>query len=84
MEIFNFKFLCKMDQGKVFCEGSEGKETFLDHKSIGLKSHQNLHFFKGVSPWFLSKNRRLFNPYFLCKMDEEKVFLKVSKEKNPF
>ena len=45
-----------MDQGKKFCERSEIKEAFLDHKNIGSKNHQNLHFFKGVSPWSFSKN----------------------------
>ena len=44
-----------MDQGKVFFEGSERKEAFLDQKKIGPKKHKNLHFFKVVSPWFLSK-----------------------------
>ena len=46
-----------MDQEKVFCEGYEGKEDFLDHKYIGSKNLQNLNFFKGVRPWFLSKKR---------------------------
>ena len=56
MEIFNLKFLCQTDQERVLCDGYEGKEAFLDHKNIGSKNYQNLHFFKGVSPWFLSKN----------------------------
>ena len=73
-----------MDQGKVFCEGSEGKETFLDHKSIGLKSHQNLHFFKGVSPWFLSKNGEFLILSFYAKWIKKKCFLKVPKQKKPF
>ena len=38
--IFSF-FLCKMDQGKVFFEGSERKEAFLDQKKIGSENHQN-------------------------------------------
>ena len=42
-----------MDQGKVFFEGSERKGAFLEQKNIGSKNHQNLHFLKGVSPWFL-------------------------------
>ena len=42
-----------MDLEKVFIEGSNRKEAFLDHKNIGLKNNQNLHSFKGVSPWFL-------------------------------
>ena len=45
-----------MDKEEVFSEGSERKEARLDHKNVPLKNNQNLHFFKGVSPWFLSKN----------------------------
>ena len=47
-----------MDQEKVFFEGSERREAFLEQKNIGSKNHQKLHFFffKVVSPWFLSKN----------------------------
>ena len=41
-----FSFYAKMDEEKVFCEGSEGKETFLDHKNIGLKNHQKFAFFQ--------------------------------------
>ena len=50
-----------MDQEKVFFEGSERKEAFLDHENIGSKNHQNWHFFKVVSLWFLSKKWRFFN-----------------------
>ena len=46
-----------MDQGKVFFEGSERKEAFLEQKNIASNNHNNLHFFKQVSRWFLSKNR---------------------------
>ena len=60
----------------MFCEGSKGKEAFLDHNNIGSKNHQNLHFFKGVSRWFLSKNED-----FLCKMDQEKGFCEVFGKK---
>ena len=54
---FKLKFLCKMDQEKVFFEGSEKKEAFLEQKNIGSRNHQNLHFFKGVSLCFMSKNK---------------------------
>ena len=47
-------FLCKIGQEKVFFEGFERKEALLEQRNIGSKNHQNLHFFKGVSPW--SKN----------------------------
>ena len=52
---FILEFLCKMDQEIVFCEGSEGKEAYLDHKNIGPKNHQNLHFFKRVVDGFCQK-----------------------------
>ena len=53
---FNPYFLCKMDQEIVFFERSERKEAFLDQKTSAQKTTQNLLFFKGVSPLFLSKN----------------------------
>ena len=49
-------FLSKIGQEKVFFEGFERKEALLEQRNIGSKNHQNLHFFKGVSPWSLSKN----------------------------
>ena len=52
---FNLYFLCKWVK-KVFFKGSERKEEFLDQKNSGSKNHQNLHFLKGVSPRFFSKN----------------------------
>ena len=67
----------------MFFEGSERKEAFLDHKNIGLKSHQNLQFFKGVSPWFLSKNGDFLIFSFYAKWIK-RVFFEVPKEKKPF
>ena len=69
-----------MDQEKVFCEGSEGKEIFLDHKNIGLKNHQKFAFFQR----FLSKNGDFLIFSFYTKWINKKFFLKVLKEKNPF
>ena len=60
-KFFNPYFLCKKEQEVVFFEGSERKEAFLEQKNSGSKNHQNLHFSKGVSPWFLSKKWRFFN-----------------------
>ena len=48
-----------MDQEIVFFEDSERRETFLEENNIGSKNHQNLHFFKGVSPWFLKRKNAL-------------------------
>ena len=49
-----------MDEEIVFFEDSERRETFLEENNIGSKNHQNLHFFKGVSPWFLKKKMDFF------------------------
>ena len=73
-----------MDQEKVFFEASESKEAFLDQKNIGSKNHQNLHFFKGVSPWFSSKNGDFLILSFYAKWIKKKCFLRVPKEKKPF
>ena len=81
---FNLEFLCKMDEEIVFCDGSEGKESFLDHKNIGSKNHQNLYFFKQVSRWFLSKIGNFLIFRFYTKWIKKKCFLKVPKEKKPF
>ena len=81
---FNPYFLCKMDQQIVFFKGSERKESFLDQTNIGSKNHQNLHFFKGVSPWFLSKNSDFLMFSFYAKWMKEKCFLKARKEKKLF
>ena len=72
-----------MDQEKVFCEGSERKEAFLDHKNIGTKNHPNLHFFKGLSPWFWSKNGDFCIFSFYAKLIKKSVF-KGSEKKEPF
>ena len=46
-----------MDQEKVFFEGSERKEAFLEQKNIGSKKNIKICiFFKVVSLCFLSKN----------------------------
>ena len=81
---FSLLFLCKIYQEKVFCEGSERKEAFLDHKNIGSKSNHNLNFFKGVSPLFLSKNGDLLIFGFYAKWIKKKCFVKVPKQKKSF
>ena len=42
-------------QEKVFLEGSERKEAFLDQKNIGSKNQQNLHFLTGLVHGFCHK-----------------------------
>ena len=68
----------------MFWEGSERKEVFLDHKTIGSKNHQDLHFFKGFSPWFLSKNGDFVNFFFYAKWIKKKGFMKFLERKEAF
>ena len=74
-----------MDQEIVFFEVSERKGVFLDQKNIGSKNHQILHFLKGVSLWFLSKNGDFLIFSFHAKWINKKCFLQARKEKKkPF
>ena len=68
----------------MFCEGFEGKKAFLDQKNIGSKNHQNFHFFKGVCPWFLSKNGDFLIFSFYAKWIKRKCFFEGSERKEAF
>ena len=48
---------------------------------ISTQKPRKLDFFKGVSPWFMSKNGDFLIFSFLCKMDKERVFLESSESK---
>ena len=48
-------FLGKIRQKKVIGNVLYRKLAFLDYKNNYLKKSKNLHFFKGVSPWFWPK-----------------------------
>ena len=47
--------LFKICQIKLCNDVLDRSIAFLDSKNIDFQKSQNLHFFKGVSPWFLSK-----------------------------
>ena len=50
-----FFFLGKIRQIKVIGNVLDRKLAFLDYKNNDLKNSNNLHFSKGVSPWFWPK-----------------------------
>ena len=56
--------LGKTGQEKEFCNFLDRKLAFLDYKNNDLKKSKNLHFSKGVSPWFWPKLWNLFIPSF--------------------
>ena len=48
-------FYAKWIEKKFFVKFERENENFFDYKDIDFKKPQNLHFSKGVNPWFLSK-----------------------------
>ena len=52
---FHLLFLGYIGQENVFYDILERKNAFLGYKNKKLKKSKNLHFSKGVSPWFWSK-----------------------------
>ena len=60
----NFYFLRNTGQENVLYDILERKNAFLDYKNKKFKNSKNWHFFKGVNPWFLSKNGPFSNFFF--------------------
>ena len=56
--------LSKESKKETFFDVLDRKERFLDLKSEVLKKSKKSTFCKGISPWFLSKNRALFHMFF--------------------
>ena len=73
-----------MDQEKVFFEGSETKEAFLDQKKSAQKSTKICIFSNWLVHGFCQKTGDFLILTFYAKWMKKKCFLKVSKEKNPF
>ena len=61
---FSFFFLPNIGQENVFYDILERKNPFLGYKKKKFKKTKNLHFSKGVNPWFWSKKRPLFQLFF--------------------
>ena len=76
-------FLANIGQENVFYDILEGKNAFLGYKNKMLKKLKNWHCFKGVNPWFWSKNG-YFSKFFLGSIGQENVFYDILKRKNAF
>ena len=50
--LFSFLYIGTFLQEKVFGDVLCRKLAFFDHRNFDLKKSQNLHFSKGVVPWF--------------------------------
>ena len=81
---FQLFFLANIAQKNVFYDILEGKNTFLGDKNKNFKNSKNLHFSKGVNPWFWSKNGHFSIFFFLANFALENVFYYILEENTPF
>ena len=77
----NFFFLGKIGHENVFYDILEGKNTFQGYENKKLKKSKNCFFFKGVNPWFWSKNGHFFNYFFLRQYMPGKCLIRYSRRK---
>ena len=82
--IFQLFFLGNVGQENVFYDILERKNAFLGYKNKKFKKSKNWHFFKGVNPWFWSKNGLFSNFFFSGNIGHENVFYDILKKKNDF
>ena len=81
---FQLVFLGTLGQENVFYDILKRKNTFLGYKNKKFKKSKNWHFFKGVNPWFWSKNGRLSKFFFLGNIGQQNVFYDILERKNAF
>ena len=62
----------------------ERKQSFLDQKIEVLRRAKKWTFFKGVSPWILSKNRNFFYRCFSVKLWQKTSFFDIYERKQLF
>ena len=65
LAIFPSFFFGNIGQENVFYDILERKNAFLCYKNKKFKKSKNWHFFKGVNPWFWSKNGPFSNSFFM-------------------
>ena len=75
----NFFFLVNIGQENVFYDILELKYAFLGYRKKNFKKLKNLHFSKGVNPWFWSKNGHFSNFYFFRQGNLGKCLLRYSR-----
>ena len=85
MAIFlNSFFLGNISQANVFYDILERENDFLGFGNKKFKKSKNWHFFKGVNPWFWSKNSHFFKLFFLGNIGQKNVFYDILEGKNAF
>ena len=84
LKIFHVFIFGKIREENVFDDILERKKAFLDYKKEKVKTVKNWDFSKGVSPWFLVKNLKIFHLFILGKIREESVFDDILERKKAF
>ena len=76
--------LSKQSKKETYFDILDSKEFFLDLKSETLAKSKKSAFCKGVSPWFLSKNRPFPYIFFSSKKSKKKTFFDILDRKECF
>ena len=77
----NFVFLGNIGQENVFYDILEQKNAFLSYKKKNFNKSKNLHFSKGVNPWFLVQRWQFFQLCFFRQYRPLKCLLRYSRSK---
>ena len=81
---FQLSFFRHYWAGKCLLRYSRTKKRLTRLSKKEVQKVVNLHFSKGVNPWFWSKNGHFSNFYFLGNIGKENVFYDILERKNPF
>ena len=83
IEDFPCFYFGKIGQSNVFHDILERKIAFLAYKKKEFKRTKNWDIFKGVSPWFGSKNSNIYHLFLFSQIGQEIVFDDIL-EKKPY
>ena len=81
---FELFFLGNIEKENVFQNILERKNAFLGYKNKKFKKSKNWDFFKGVNPWFWSKNGHFSNYFLSANIGQKNVFYDILERKNAF
>ena len=84
LPVFQLCVLDNVGQENIFDDILERKNAFLGYKNNKIEKSKNLHYSKGVNPWFWSKNGQFSKFSFLGNIGQENVFYDILERKNAF
>ena len=80
---FQLFFSSNIRQEHLFYDILQRENAFLGYKNKKSKNSKNLHFCRGVNPWFWSKNG-LFSNFFFRNIGERNFFYDILERKYAF